>query len=541
MTTRRRAAATAFAAATLAALLAAPVARAQAPTPGGNLTIAFPANQEPASMDGHIDPFQSTWLLNSLVADPLVVLDADQTYKPGLALSWESSPDGTVWTFKLRPGVTFHDGTVFDAAAVKYNIERILDPRTSSKQLASDIGPVRSVEIIDKLTVRFTYDTPWVTLLDGLRRAPVWSPTAAEKFGLAEFQRNLVGTGPFTFVEWVKNDRLVLRRWPGYGGWNGAALHQGPAYLDQVTIRFIGENAVLAEAVRAGTTLVGYSLPPAAIEIYKDKPNFRFVSMAQVGTGLQQVMNTRRPPLNDLRVRQALMFGRDANAINQLLYDGAYTASDGPLDNPHPCALPEAARMYRPDPARARALLDEAGWRVVQGQAIRRAQGVPGVADGTPLRILYTTIHHREIGEALQAQYRRLGIDLAVEQVPGPVQLDRVNRRDFDLMFLRQRSPDPLILDMVWNSRWDRPGGWAWTGYKNETLDATLNRLRSEPSFEKRCEAARAAQQIIMDNALTLTTLSQPVFLAFSPRVRDFKMGAEGNWFFLHSTWIAPR
>jgi peptide/nickel transport system substrate-binding protein len=194
--------------------------------------------------------------------------------------------------------------------------------------------------------------------------------------------------------------------------------------------------------------------------------------------------------------------------------------------------------MYRTDLDRARRLLDEAGWRVVQGQPIRQARGVDGVPDGTPLRVRWTTIHHREIGEALQAQYRRIGIDLQVEQVPGPIQLDRVNRRDFDLMFLRQRSPDPLILDQVWNSRWDQPGGWAWTGFRNERLDGLLGQLRSIPSADERCAVARQAQEIIMENAVMLPTLSQPVFVALLPRVRDFKMGAEGNWFFVHSTWL---
>jgi len=154
-------------------------AAAQTPTSGGTLTIVFPANQEPASLDGHIDPFQSTWLLNSFVADPLVVLDADGTYKPALALAWESSPDGKAWTFHLRPGVTFQDGTPFNAAAVKYNIERILAPATSSKQLASDIGPVARIDLIDELTARLNYDTPWVTLLDTMRRTPIWSPPAS--------------------------------------------------------------------------------------------------------------------------------------------------------------------------------------------------------------------------------------------------------------------------------------------------------------------------------------------------------------------------
>jgi ABC-type transport system substrate-binding protein len=192
--------------------------------------------------------------------------------------------------------------------------------------------------------------------------------------------------------------------------------------------------------------------------------------------------------------------------------------------------------MYKPSPEQARKLLDEAGWKSVEGKPIREAKGIQGVPNGTPLRIRYNTIHHKEIGEALQAQARRVGIDLQVELVPGPVQIDRVRRRDFDLMFLRQRSPDPLILDQVWNSRWDQPGGWAWTGFKDEKLDQTLDMLRSEPSFEKRCESAKQAQRIIMENALMLPTLTEPVFVALSPKVKDFQMGAEGNWFFLHST-----
>jgi peptide/nickel transport system substrate-binding protein len=530
--------ASAFLGALAATGLSVDCVQAQAPQPGGNLTIAWRANQEPASLDGHIDPFQSTWLFNSFVADPLIVLDGQAKYQPALATSWETNADGTIWTFKLRQDVTFQDGTPFNAAAVKYNIERILAPATASKQLASELGPIRTMDVLDDYTIRFNYAQPWVTLLDGIRRMPIWSPTAAEKFGLQEFQRNLVGTGPFTLAEWVKNDRMVFRKWPGYGGWNPASSQRGPAYLDQVTVRFIGENAVLNEAVRAGTTLVGFSLTPDSRDIYKDKPNFRFMSLGQSGTGLQQVMNLRRPPLNDIRVRQALLFARDMPAVNRLLYDGTYMQGDGPLDNTHRCFWPGATAMYAPNLDKARALLDEAGWKVVPGQPIRQARGVAGVADGTPIKVSWTTIHHREIGEALQAQYRRIGIDLQVEQVPGPIQLDRVNRRDFDLMFLRQRSPDPVILDQVWNSRWDQPGGWAWTGLKDDELDKTVGQLRAIGDDTQRCDIAKKAQEIIMKNAAMLPTLSEPVFIAMSPNVQNFRMGSEGNWFFLHDTWI---
>jgi peptide/nickel transport system substrate-binding protein len=517
---------------------AASIAGASAQTPGGTVVIAFPANQEPASLDGHIDPYQSTWLFDSFVADPLVILDSDGVYKPALALSWESTPDGKVWTFKLRPGVKFQDGTPFDAAAVKYNLERINDPKTASAQLKSDVGPWKTVEAVDPLTVRITYDTPWVTLLDALRRTPIWSPAAAEKFGIAAFSKNLVGAGPFTLAEWVPNDRIVFKKWADYGGWNSAQAHKGAAFLDQVTVRFIGEGAVLGSVVKSGNAQIGFTIPPQYIDDYKTDKSVQFIAKDQSGTGLQMVMNVRKPPLDDLRVRRALHHAADQAAINKLLYDGYYAPSEGPLNNNHRCFWDGAGKMYERSVDKAKALLDEAGWKAVAGKPVREAQGVAGVADGTALRIRYNVLHHKEIGEALQSQMRRAGIDLAVEVVPGPVQLDRVRKRDFELMYERQRSPDPLILDQVWNSKWDQPGGWAWTGYKNDELDAILNKLRALPSIEERCEAAKQAQKIIMENALMLPTLSDPVFVAVSGKVKGFKMGAEGNWFFLHDVSV---
>jgi len=518
--------------------MAAGVASAQ--TQGGTLVIAWPAIQEPASLDGHIDPYQSTWMFNSLVADPLVILAPDGTYKPALATSWTSTPDGREWVFKLRSGVKFQDGTAFDAAAVKYNFDRVLDPKTASAQMKSDVGPIKSVEVVDALTVKLVYDTPWVTLLDGVRRMPIWSPTAAEKHGLANFGRNLVGAGPFLFAEWVQNDRIVFKRWADYGGWNSIQTHQGPAYLDQVTIRFIGEAAVLGSVVKTGNAQVTFGLPARFVDEYKGKPNFQFVAKDQSGTGLQHVMNIRIPPLSDIRVRRAILHAADMKAANELLYDGVYAPSEGPLNNNHPCFWEGNPKVYPNDLNKARALLEEAGWKAPaagQGQ-IRVARGVAGVADGTPLKVRYATLHHKELGEALQSQLRRVGIDLVVEQVPGPVQLDRVRRRDFDLMFERQRSPDPLILDQIWNSKWDQPGGWAWTGFKNDTLDATVDKLRSIPDPKARCEVAKEAQKIIMENALMLPTLSDPVFFAMTPKVKGLQVGAEGNWFFLNNAWL---
>jgi peptide/nickel transport system substrate-binding protein len=504
------------------------------------LRIAIPANQEPASLDGQVDPYQSTWLFNSFVTDPLVVLDPTGKYVPALATSWEASPDGKVWTFKLRDGVTFQDGTKFDAESVKFNLNRIADPKTASAQLKNDIGPFTKVEVVDPLTVRITYDTPWVTLLDAIRRTPLWSPTAAQNASIAEFQRMLVGTGPFKLTEWKQNDRLVFTRWDGYGGWNPIQTKKGPISLDTLTIRFIGEASVHGKIVKTGDADVAFQLPATVIDDYKDDKAYTFLSKDQSGTGLSMVMNTRKPPLNDVRVRQAILYAADQEAINDILYDGYYAKSEGPLNNNHPCFWSGASDMYKTDLKKATELLDAAGWKLPAGKTIREASGVASVADGTPLRLRYNVLHHKEIGEVLQQQMRKAGIELVVEVVPGPVQIERVRNRDFELMYERQRSPDPAILDQVWNSKWDQPGGWAWTGFKDAKLDETVGKLRSLPDVGARCEAAKEAQKIIMENALMLPTLSDPVFVAYrADKVKDFQLGSEGNWFFVNNTTVA--
>lgn len=514
-------------------------AAADAPaTKGGDLVIAFPASSEPASLDGHIDPYQPTWLFNSFVADPLVILNNAGEYQPALATAWSSNEEGTSWTFELRDDVTFQDDTPFNAEAVKYNVERILAPETASAQMANDLGPISSVEVVDEFTVQFNYDEPWVTVLDAVRRMPLWSPTAAEEYGLAEFDKHLVGAGPFLLEEWIPNDSIRFVKWEGYGGWNSIANHEGPAYLDSITIQFIGEDAVLGSVVSTGDADIARELPSAYIEDYSEQDGFTFITGYQAGTGLQMIFNTREAPLSILEVRQALNYGTDQTAINDLLYDGTYLESYGPVNVVHPCHWDGAMEMYTYDPEMAAELLESAGYTDGDGDGIREANGVEGVEDGTPLSFRWNVLHHEEIGEAVQAQWRDLGIDLQVEVLPGPIQLERVNARDFDIIYERQRSPDPMILDMVWNSRWDEPGGWAWTGFVNEELDGLVSQLRTVSDNDERCAIAEQAQQIILENAVMLPTLSQPVFYAMNASVQDFELASEGNYFFLHNTYI---
>lgn len=194
--------------------------------------------------------------------------------------------------------------------------------------------------------------------------------------------------------------------------------------------------------------------------------------------------------------------------------------------------------MYGYDPARAAELLEEVGYTDRDGDGIREAQGVPGVEDGTPLSLRWTVLHHTEIGEVVQGQWRDLGIDLVLEQVAGPIQLERRNARDFDLMYERQRTPDPAVLELVWNSANDVEGGWAWTGFVNAELDEAVVKILQVADPAERCELAHTAQRIILENAVMLPTLSQPQFYALDASVKNFQLSSESPYFFLHNTYI---
>ena len=506
--------------------------------PADELIIAWPASREPASLDGHIEPYQTAWLIDYMIADPLLIIGPDGEFHPALARAWSSNDVADEWTFTLRGGVVFQDGTPFDAEAVRYNVERILDPATRSGEMAAHVGPVERVEVVDDTTVTLHYAAPWVTVLDAFRRVPIWSPAAAQRWGIEQFDRHLVGAGPFLLEEWVPNDHVTVRRWDGYGGWNSIASEPGPASVERVTIRFIGEEAVLGNIVRTGNAHIAMNLPTAYIDDYRNAEGFSLLTGYQAGTGLQMVMNVRRPPFNDIRVRRALLHGTDQQALNDLLYDGHYLTADGPLNTVHRCYWEGNAGYYPHDPEMARRLLEQAGYTDRDGDGIREAYGVDGVEDGAPLRVRWTILDREEMGEAVQAQWRPLGIDLVLEIVPGPVQLERVNARDFDLIYERQRSPDPLLMDMLWNSAHDVVGGWAWTGFVDEGLDGVVGQLRTIPEQEARCELARLAQRIIMDSALMLPTLSEPIFYAVSDHVRDFQLASEGQFYFVHNTHL---
>jgi peptide/nickel transport system substrate-binding protein len=465
----------------------------------GTLTIATAADSEPASLDGQVDPYVTAWLLNSFVTDPLVYLTSEGKYLPMLATRWTVSSAGRIWTIALRAGVTFQDGTPLDADAVKFNIDRVMSPETHSALMANYLGVKNflKADVLDKATVRIIYGSPVPALLYGLSIFPLWSPTAVRQYG-SNYQQHLVGEGAFRLAEWVRGDHVRFVKNSAYRGGPPSQVHTGPAFLDSIMVRFVGDAGVLGQVLKTGEVNMVAGLPAQALPAYAHDPNYLVVAGYQPGNGMMFSPNTSRPPLDDVRVRRALRLAYDQDEMNQVLYSGTYTPVKGPLTKYTLYYWRGAETAYPKDPAKAKALLDQAGWKINPRTGAREK-------DGKPLAVTLIMLHHKEIGEYLAAQFREIGVATRIEVVPGPIQLQRAQSGDFDLIYERLRSFEPDILFDEFYS---------------------TDPVKRKALFEE-------TQKFVTQEALYLPTLDDPQYYAMNKAVRGFKLGAIGGWFFV--------
>jgi peptide/nickel transport system substrate-binding protein len=277
--------------------------------------------------------------------------------EPALATHWEVSSDGRVWTFHLRTGVRFHDGTPLNADAVVWSLERQRDPghpdhKPDFVYWESSFRNIQKVEKVDDMTVRITIERPYAPFLANLAMFPVsiLSPAAVRRSGDG-YDRSPVGTGPFKFVEWVPGERLVLTANPYY--WGGAPR------LEYLVFRPIRDARQRLQAMEGNAVNVAYGLAPHDIPYVRLHPDL--VLHRAAGNNVAYLaMNTQRPPFNDVRVRRAVNYAINKVPLTKLIYQGMATPAKGPVP-PGLWGYVEDLPDYHYDPAQARALLREAG------------------------------------------------------------------------------------------------------------------------------------------------------------------------------------
>src|SRR5215813_8704278 len=279
-------------------------AHAQTPIAGGTLTFA--AGADPDSLDPQNTQSNPGEQVNRMMYDNLVRFNAKMQIEPALATSWTQTKDGLTWSFTLRKGVRFQDGTPFDAKAVKYFFDRVLGDEKPFK--ASLYTPfVQGAQVVDDQTVRVTLKQPFAAFLFRLAHSAggIVSPAAHQKWG-KDLTLHPVGTGPFKFGEWVKSDHVTVERNDAY--WGGKPL------LDRVVVKTVREDSARVLMLEAGDADLILNIPPEDIPRLRKDARFA-IDSSPTTRALYVVINTRKKPFDDVRVRQALNYAVNRESI----------------------------------------------------------------------------------------------------------------------------------------------------------------------------------------------------------------------------------
>jgi len=480
---------------------------------GGRLTIAL--RSDPVTLDPVPVTSAESRTIFRAVYDPLLELDENLNIVPWLAERWGVSSDGKVYTFFLRRGVKFHDGTDFNAEAVKINFERILNPANRSP-LRADFLSVQSVEVVDAYTVRILLREPFTPFLALLVdwHGYIASPAALERYG-RDFIRNPVGTGPFRFVEWLRDDHVTFGRNPRY--WR-----RGVPYVDELVFRIIPDDTVRLTMLRTGQVDVDTWVDSRDVRKVRASPQLQLL-MVDTSLGFDLIrLNTRRPPFNNKLVRQAFAWAVDREAIGKVIYGGLGLPAVGPIP-PRLWGFDPALRGYTFDPSRARALLEQGG--------LSR-----GVTFTMQVRNVPQDLAR---GQLIQQQLAQVGMQVSIEAVDFGTFRTNETRGEFQAsqsFWSGRVDPDGNMFRHFHTS--SIQGGLNFMGYSNPEVDRLLDRAREVFDREQRRQLYIQAQRLILDDAPMIFTYYFPVIKAAHRRVQNLTILPDPSVIFYREAWI---
>jgi peptide/nickel transport system substrate-binding protein len=479
-----------------------------------------------SGIDPHINRNTELGIVLRNVYDTLVYREPEsREFVAGLAESWTVSADGLVYDFQLRQNVLFHDGTAFNAHAVAANFERIFAEETASQRSRFLLQAVASYQVIDDYKFRITLLEPFEPLLDSLSQVYLGmaSPTALAEFvgDPLRYQYHQVGTGPFRFVEYLPEDRIVIERNPDYA-W-GPSFYTAAGSLQRIEFRFYRDAATRLIALENGEAMIMGEIPPNDARSIADNPSLQLLPVAIAGQPLQFYMNTQQAPTDDILVRQALSYAINRTAIVDAVYGGFSLVAWGPLSAETLFYNRGVVNVYAYNLDQARNLLVEAGYGDSDGDAILDRNGEP-----LAIKLLQPPWGNvPEVVQFMQDQWRSIGIQVEVVQVPGyPALLEAASARDYNLVSFDQAGLDPYLLNQAYLSNSQDN----WTGFNNTELDALLIQAAQETDPEARRLAYGRAQGIIMEQALILPIRDYVNLNGASSRVQGLIFDPYG-WF----------
>ena len=490
-------------------------------------TVTWGEDQDYATLDPRVTQSRHEAQAIMQMFESLLFLDTDGKFYPWLAQRWEYSKDGKSITFSLRHDVKFHDGTPFNAEAVKFTFDTIMDPKLGSQGAIDFLGPYKSTDVLDPYTVRVNWTEPFAAALTNLSNPwllSIVSPAAVRKLGNDGFARNPVGTGPFKFVEWVPRVRVVMERNDAYNWAPGPFKRQGPSALRRVVVRIIPDNSTRVAALDKGEIDVCDQVPPIEVKRFQGSQGFDMMIGDVSGIPLAHLINTQLEPTNDLRVRQAYMYAINRPQVAQQVFFGVAKPAYGPITPTTPGYWPGVEKMFAYDPAKARQLLDEAGWTMGPGGVRTKS--------GRPLEIHFITLLEPDLEVAVQAAVKDVGIRLNVERVTKARQDEMVMHGQYNIGEIRWVAVDPSVLDIPLFSRnIPAPGKFKfnWSRFGSPELDRLLRVADGQIDSRQRAKTLADIQRVVLDRGLMFPVHVSPQPVGFRRAVRNLKW-AQGYW-----------
>jgi peptide/nickel transport system substrate-binding protein len=489
----------------------------------------------PSGIDPHLNASSELTIPLTSVYDTLIYQDPQSgAFVPGLAERWTISEDGLLYTFYLRHDVHFHDGTAFDAEAVKINFDRILDPDNHSQKAVFMLGPVAETEVVDKYTFALHLTQPYAPLLDSLAQAYLGmaSPAALAEWGTTEYQFHQVGTGPYRFIEYVPNDHLTLERNAEYA-WAPSIYESDRAQIESISFRIYEDPATRALALESGEVDVIGEVPPRDAESLASSGKFRIYPVAVPGQPMQFFFNTRNPPTDDVLVRRALVLAVNRPFIVSTVFGPLSPVAQGPLSAstfgfapqyPWPSANQEEAV----------ALLEQAGWTDSDGNGQRNRYGLPLQL----LIVVPTWGSSKDVAQLVAAAWEEVGADVSIEVAPAFGALKEAQAAgEYNAIAINFFGTDPDLLQAFYASN----GLYNWTGYSDPQIDDLLTRGAAESlDAQRRLDIYAQITALVREQALLLPIRDYVNLNVANSKVEDLRFSYQGWAPLLFDLKLAP-
>jgi ABC-type transport system substrate-binding protein len=481
-------------------LLTVGVAPAQQPKHGGTLKIAF--ESDVPGMDPHTSLGVQVQVLIPNLFNTLVTIDENLDVVPDLAASWDVQDGGKTYIFHLHPGVKFHDGTDCDAAAVKWNFDRLLNPE-EKVLTAAFFSMVEAVEPVDAQTLKITLQYPTETFLRALanyrKGFPIISPAAYKTWGKQDLTAHPTGTGPFKLARWEQNSLILLER-------NAQYFKPGLPYLDRIEFRIMKDGVTRATALRAGEVDFVNLVPIEHVERLAKDSKMHILRGPETAT-IFLVANNGRKPFDDLRVRQATIgYGID----RRLIAKSALLGLASPLVSfvpPGTLGHKDFLELYPYNPAKAKALLKEAGFD-----------------ERNPLK--YTLMTHGAnpvlptIATIIKTQLANSGVEVNVEVLDRPVFLKRIREHELDqVLTIGSHFVDPYARAYLMETT---GGSLNIPNHRDTQVDVLIDKLRRSSDPEEFLKVGYELQTYDAEHLIYPSVAGDPFVQAARDHVKGY-------------------